>query len=171
MTSMQKAFIAAVATATIGAGSVGIGTAFAAETPAHPRADSLVQAIATKFNLSKDEVQKVFDEQRALGQAEHRAGFESHAADKLAKAVTDGKITQAQADLITAKFKELQTNKPNLQGKTPQEIEKIMKTHMDEIKTWMKDNDIPTNLLPGFGRPMMGGIHKVGARHMGMPNR
>lgn len=163
---MQKAFIAAVATATIGAGSIGIGTAFAAEPTTHPRVESLVQAIATKFNLSKDEVQKVFDEQRALGQAEHKAEFEQHAGDMLAKAITDGKITQAQADLITAKFKELQTNKPDLQGKTPQEIEKIMKSHMDEIKTWMKDNGIPANLLPGFNRPVMGGIHRVQGRHM-----
>jgi hypothetical protein len=171
MTSMQKAFIAAVATATIGIGSLGATTAFAAENTTHPKIDSLVQAIASKFNLSKDDVQKVFDEQRALGQAEHRTEFEQHAREMLVKAVTDGKITQTQADLITTKYKELQANKPDLTGKTPKEVQDIMKAQMDSLKTWAKENNIPTNIFPGFGRPMMGGIHKVGARHMGGPGR
>ena len=51
---------------------------------------------SNKFNLSKDEVQKVVDEQHATMQAER----ETQVKADVAKLVTDGKITQAQADAI-----------------------------------------------------------------------
>jgi len=148
MTNVQKAFITAAATAAIGAGSLGIGTAFAAETGSRPGMDTLVQTIASKFNLNVDEVQKIFDEQRAIGEAERKAEFAEHATEKLAQAVTDGKLTQAQADLITAKHQELQANKPDLTGKTPEEIKAIIKTQMETLKTWATDNGIPNGFFP-----------------------
>ncbi len=166
---MQKAFIAAVATATIGAGTIGIGSAFAAETGTHPKLDNLMQAIATKFNLKTDEVQRVFDEQRALGQAERKTEFEQHAADVLAKAVTDGKLTQTQADALIAKRAEIEANKPDLTGKTPAEIRAALKTQHEAVQAWAKENGIPENFIfrgapfagrgdrPMGGRGMMGG--------------
>jgi len=153
---MQKAFIAAVATATIGASSIGAATAFAATPGTHPQVDNLVKAIATKFNLQTNEVQRVFDEQRALGQATRQAERIQHIKESLAKAVTDGKLTQAQADLVTAKRAELEANKPDPSKNTPEEMKKIMQTHRDELQSWAKENDIPLRFILPARPPMMG---------------
>lgn len=155
MTSVHKAFIAAAATAAIGIGSLGASSAFAAEKPEHPGFNHLVEAIATKFNLDKDEVQKVFDEQRSLGEADRKAAMEKHGAALLAQAVTDGKITQAQADLIIAKRAELKGSKPDFAGKTPEEIRAALKVQGDAVKAWAEANGIPEQFLLPRGPMMM----------------
>lgn len=153
MNNVQKVFMAAAATAALGTGSLGLSTALAAEPNHRPGMDNLVQAIASKFNLNIDDVQQVFDEQRYLGQAERKAEFAEHATEKLAQAVTDGKLTQAQADLITAKLAELQANKPELTGKTPEEMRETMKAQKEELKKWAADNGLPAGFLPAGHGP------------------
>ena len=81
--------------------------------------------------------------------------------------MTDGKITQAQADLITAKHAELKTFMESLKDKTAAERMEAMKTKMDELKQWAEDNDIPLQYLH-LG--MKGPHGKFGPR-MGMPFR
>ncbi len=114
---------------------------------------SLVSAIATKFNLNTTDVQQVFDAQKAQMDAERQAKD----AERLTQAVTDGKLTQAQADLITAKQKELQTNREALKDKTEAERQTAMKTEMDSLKQWMTDNKIPVGYLPVGGPGGHGG--------------
>lgn len=122
-----------------------------------PRADhqsSLVSAIATKFNLNQADVQAVFDAQRAQFQAEHQAQFEAKLNERLAQAVTNGKLTQAQADTIKAKIQSEKTFMETLKDKTPEERRDAMKSHMTELQQWAKDNNIPTQyLMQGFGGP------------------
>ena len=50
---------------------------------------SLVDAMASKFNLDKTQVQAVFDEQKSAMQAEREAEMKT----KIAQLVTDGKLT------------------------------------------------------------------------------
>lgn len=114
---------------------------------------SLVDAIASKFNLDKSEVQSVFDEQRTKMTEER----ETKIKEKVAQLVTDGKITQAQADKINAKRAELQkereANKDTATSKTRSEMKTEMDAKKTELKQWAKDNDISTEYL----RYVMGG--------------
>ncbi len=63
---------------------------------------SLVDKVAEKFNLNKDEVRNGFDENRTERQAEH----EQHYEERLTQAVKDGKLTEDQKSKVLAKHKE-----------------------------------------------------------------
>lgn len=124
---------------------------------------SLVNAIATKFNLSTTDVQAVFDEQRAQMEKEHEQAF----ADRLKQAVADGKITQDQADKITAKKAELESLRSSMEGKTEDEKRAAMKTQMDSLKNWATENNIPADFMM-FGMKMEAGKGHGGAGMMKM---
>jgi len=126
---------------------------------------SLVNAIATKFNLKPADVQQVFNDQRA----QMKVRMDQTFAQRLAQAVTNGTLTQAQADLITAKKVEVDAFVASLKGKTPAEIQAAMKTKMDSLKQWATANNIPNEYLMfgGFGGRGMGGMRGHG---MGRPN-
>ncbi|HEX3099736.1 MAG TPA: hypothetical protein VHQ41_02065 [Patescibacteria group bacterium] len=117
---------------------------------------NLVKAIADKFGLSQTDVQQVFDDQHAAIEAQHQ----QEEAARLSQAVTDGKLTQDQADKITAKRAELESqreaNKTTFQSQTPAERQAAMKAQMDSLKQWATDNNIPAGYLPfggGHGGP------------------
>jgi hypothetical protein len=96
--------------------------------------DSLVDKIASKFNLKKDDVQKVFDEDKTTREAERQKDF----SDRLQKKVDSGDITAAQKTLIENKFKELQTKRD---------------TEQKDLKKWASDNKIDLKYLHiGFRR-------------------
>jgi polyhydroxyalkanoate synthesis regulator phasin len=140
------------AMASIGVASLGsAGLVSAATTPGNddPK-QSLIDSIATKFNLNKDEVKKVFDENHEAREAKH----EQKLADRLAEAVKDGKLTQEQADKLTAKLSEMhesrETNREALKDKTPAERKETMKAERDAFKQWLTVNNIPEE----FGGPM-----------------
>jgi hypothetical protein len=118
--------------------------------------NDLVKAIAQKFNLNVGDVQAVFDEQKT----EMETKFQQEFADRLAKAVSDGKLTQAQADLLTAKCTEIlaqkEAQKTNIEKMTQEErreSQEAMKTQAESLKQWAKDNNIPQEYLMflGFG--------------------
>lgn len=73
-------------------------TATANQTPADP-VHHIVQDIADTFHVDATDVQKVFDSERSQAEA-----------DRLAQAVTDGKLTQTQADIVTKDLADLQAN-------------------------------------------------------------
>jgi uncharacterized protein YwqG len=139
-----------------------------------------VAKIAQKFNLSQNDVQAVFDEyrdeekiERDAKMQETQAQMEQKVKDELTQAVSDGKLTQAQMDLILAKRAELQAEKPAMSqqapgkpstSKTKEEMEAErtarqaeMKSKQDALKQWATDNGISEEYLkfvgnmPGFG--------------------
>ncbi len=126
---------------------------------------SLVDKIASTFNLSKDDVQKVFDEDRASHQAEHQAKFK----EQLDQAVKDGKLTQEQADKILAKQQELESFMNDLRDETEEERKTAMDTKRTELAQWAKDNDIPeeyAHFMHGPGGPgEHGGPHNDQDNH------
>ena len=74
--------------------------------------------------------------------------------DRLAQAVKDGKLTQAQADKITAKMAEMKTFMESQKDKTKEERKTAMEAKRDELKKWAEDNDIPEGYMPmGHGGP------------------
>lgn len=164
---MKRTLMVGGAIATIGIaslGSVGLVSA-ATNTTSNPN-QSLIDSIASKFNLNKDEVKKVFDENHAARKAEH----EQHMKDRLAQAVKDGKLTQDQADKLVAKLNEMQTNREAnreaMKNKTEAERKAAIATERDAFKKWLSDNNIPAE----FGGPMGmgGGRGHHGGMGMGM---
>lgn len=127
---------------------------------------TLVQKIADKFGLNKADVQAVFDQERADRQAEMQAKFEA----QLTQDVTDGKITDAQKQLVLAKRKELesarQAEMQSLEGKTAEERQAAMaakKTARDAERTalqnWATQNNIDVKyVFGGFGKGHRGGF-------------
>jgi len=165
---MKKQLVVAGIVAGIAtAGVMGVGIANAAAdtstTTTNPMS-SLVDAIASKFNLNKTEVQAVFDAQRTQMEANREATVKK----EVAQLVTDGKITQAQADKINAKRAELQkereANKDTVSTKTREEMKTEMDAKRTELEQWAKDNGISTDYLRyvfgggrGHGGPGFGG--------------
>lgn len=108
---------------------------------------SLVQKIADKFNLNKDEVQKVFDEQHA----EHKADMKQKMEDKLAQLVKDGKITKEQKTKLENKLEEMHANREaemvKMKSMSPDERNEAMKAHKEELDAWAKENGIDMSVL------------------------
>jgi hypothetical protein len=149
---IKKSLLLAVAVTTIGL--AGMGAAAKAATTSNTEGTGLVDKIAQKFNLNKDDVQKVFDEDRQSHEAEHQAKME----ERLSQAVTDGKITEEQKTKILAKIKELdaarESEREAMKDKTQEERKTLMEQKRAELEQWAKDNNIPTDYFPmvGFGK-------------------
>lgn len=139
------------------AGAVGLGSLasvgiVSAATSNSGSADSLVDKIATKFNVNKDDVQKLFDEERTARQAEH----EKEVNERLQKLVDAGTITAEQKTAIEAKLKELkadrEANKDDMKNLSDDE----RKAKMDEKKTalevWAKEQGLDLSKLKGVFR-------------------
>jgi hypothetical protein len=130
---------------------------------------NLVNAIATKFNLNPSDVQKVFDEQKAQMELQHKeemvkmeAQQQQKFTDRISQAVKDGKLTQDQADKIFAKKTEIEAKRS--------ENREAMKTQTESLKQWAADNNIPQEYLffGGFG---MGRGHGGPGFHSFSPNQ
>jgi hypothetical protein len=122
---------------------------------------SLVDAVAKKFNLNKSDVQAVFDEQRSQMEADHEADIKK----QVAQLVSDGKLTQQQADKINAKRAELtverDANRTADQNLTDDQRQAKMEERKTALDAWFKENNIDTQyrnlLMGGHGRGGHGG--------------
>lgn len=142
----KQLIVAGIATAVGVTGLAGVGVASAAaDTSSTNPMSSLVEAVATKFNLKEADVQAVFDAQRTQMQAEREAEVEK----KVAQLVTDGKLTQDQADKLNAKRAELQKAREALKDsdKTREEMKTERETKRTELEAWAKENGIDTEYL------------------------
>lgn len=125
---IKKSLVVAGAVASVGLASVtGIGMASAAT---NSSGGNLVDKIAQTFNLNKDDVQKVFDEDKVARQAERTAEM----SERLQDAVDDGKITAAQKTLIESKMKEQQAAR---------------QAEADSLKEWADGQGISMQYLMG----------------------
>jgi len=159
-----------------------VGTVYAGETADKGMMSGLVAAIAQKFNLNQTEVQAVFDQQRGQWQEKRQEKAEQMKnereqkfADYLAKLVSEGKITQTQANAISAKRAELAAkipaqatqDKSDFRNMTADERKAAMEAKKAEtqaereaLKQWASDNSIPEEYVPMVG--LMGGGHGRG---------
>ncbi len=104
--------------------------------------DTLASKIATKFNLNKDDVQKVIDENHAERHAEHQAEMLTRLETRLTQAVKDGKLTEEQKTKILDYVKTQESFFESLKDKSEEERQTAMKAHREEIKKWASDNGI-----------------------------
>ncbi len=139
------------AAALAGTATLGAGVMAATVTTGTNPMNHLANAIASKFNLNPTDVQKVFDEERTQMQAQRQAQGAARVQERLDQAVKDGKLTQAQKDMILAKHVEMQNFMKSLDGKTPVERQAAMKTEMDAVQAWAKTNNIPEEYVMMFG--------------------
>ena len=163
MNKVKKSFIAAAALATVGtAGIVGVSAVNAeANTSSTDPMSSLVDKLASKFNLNKTDIQKVFDESRA----EHEAQHEAEQSARLQKLVDNGTITADQKTKIEAKFKELkasrEANRDSMKDLTEDERKAKMDAERTSLEAWAKENGIDLTKLQGIfmgrGPGMKGG--------------
>lgn len=159
----KKVLLTAAAVSVIGVGS--LATVARAQTDG----DTLVDKISQRFNVDKNEVQKVFDEDHQARHAEREKNYE----EMLNQAVKDGKLTQEQKDKVLAKHneikKEMEQNREEMKNKTQEERQQLHEQRRDEmdkkraeLEQWEKDNGIPSGyLMPkrgeGHGGPGMHG--------------
>lgn len=168
----MKMKVAVTTVAVIGAAALSASAIYAAP---NPGMSDIVVAIAERFNLDQGEVREFFDQQRELRKDEMRAFGEmhgkgegrmvllGHGPESLEKAVAEGRLTQEQADAISAKHAEMKALLEGLKDATPEERKAAMQSHADSLKSWAEENNIPQpNLLfkgeDGFGRM---GKHKI----------
>jgi hypothetical protein len=113
--------------------------------------NGLVSKIASTFNLSKDDVQKAFDQQHQERKTARMQKFQ----DRVNAAVKEGKLSQNIGDQLVAKVKDLVTYRDSLKDKTLKERRDAMKTKVDELVKWAKENNVPRELYhSGMGREM-----------------
>lgn|SRR6185369_943261 len=153
----KKLLIPALALTMAGTVLFATGHAFAQSTDTRV---SLVQQIADKFGLNKDEVQAVFDQAKSDRQAKRQDKFDA----RLDQLVSGGKITEAQKQLILDKFKDIAAdraaNREKLQSMTPDQRKAFLKADRDALATWASDNGIDLkSLFGGFG---WGFVHRKG---------
>lgn len=86
---------------------------------------------------------------------------------RLEQAVKDGKLTQAQADLIKAKHEEYKTAVEALKDKAAAERQAAIKTLDEGLKSWAKANNIPEQFVMPLGRGLGEGM----GRGQGMGKR
>lgn len=132
---------------------------------------SLVAKLATKFGVSEEEVQQVFDEEHK----EREAQMEVKNEERLSRLVTDGKITEDQKTLILAKQKELKergkSDFESIKSMTAEQRRSFMEEKRAELESWADENNIDPQYLmtmhkmKGRGGPGMDGppvfIHKT----------
>ncbi|HCC22075.1 hypothetical protein A2480_03405 [Candidatus Uhrbacteria bacterium RIFOXYC2_FULL_47_19] len=155
--SWHRLLAIAITIVGLGSGIVGVGTALAYQQPHIGNGmNGLVEALAVKFNLNTADVQAVFDEQHAQIQTNR----EVNEAERLSQAVTDGKLTQEQADAVTAKREEIRSFMESLSTLDESARRDALKTKQDELKKWAEDNGISMPFFRGglFGGRMFGGM-------------
>ncbi len=137
-----------MASATLAA--IGIGTALpvmAVNAQSGKPQSNLVEKVAKKFNLKSADVQQVFDENRQERMAQH----EQEQKDQIQSLVTAGKLNQAQADKLTAKFAELkaehEANHQYMDSLTAEEHHAKRQANKAEFDKWANDNGIDLSLI------------------------
>jgi hypothetical protein len=149
---MKRIVVVSLLAVTLSAGMLWGATQVLAKDANEAPYASLVQKIADKFNLNKSDVQAVFDEHYQ----EQRAKMEAKFADRLDQLVNDGKITEAQKQLIIAKHKELEASRQSMfesmKDKTPEERKTAMEAERKALEDWAKQNNIDLKyVMPGHG--------------------
>lgn len=143
-------------------------TVFAQSTTVNDPMTNIVQKIADKFGLKKEDVQAVFDQERA----ERKSQIEEQYVAKLTQAVKDGKLTETQKQLLINKHTELSAQHQQLmltmEGKTFEERKTAIEANRTQrqrerksLEEWATQNGIDVTYL-------MGGFDMHGRKGMGM---
>jgi hypothetical protein len=127
------------------AGITGLGVASAA-TDTASGASNIIDKLSARFNLDKDDVKVVFEEERAEREAEQQQRTQ----DRLDQAVKDGKLTEEQKAKILAKLEELRVKREEWKNVAPEGRSGAKMELHQSLEQWAKDNNIPMHYLMGM---------------------
>lgn len=133
---------------------------------------SLVQKIADRFGLNKDEVQSVVDEFQAEMHAKQMSEYEI----RLDQLVSEGKITAEQKELIIEKkndiVEEWQAKVDELRNMSPAERKAAKEAFQQELAEWAAANNIDLQYLMNGGGKRMGkmGMYKMRSKFSPQPS-
>ena len=108
---------------------------------------AFVAELAQKLGIDQSKVQSAVDDIRKEHQADMQVKFNAN----LDQAVKDGKITEAQKQLIVKKHEELISQRQDFQNLTPEERKTQMQNQKQQLDDWAKQNDIDLKYLFGPG--------------------
>ena len=167
MNSKNKLLLAGVASvAILTGGAAATQRTLAAENTTSTSASpvtSLVEKLASKFNLNKDEVQAVFNEEKATREVEMHTKMKARTEERLTAAVSAGILTQAQKDLITNKLTEVKTKIEENRKITDQGDQRAAMDQLQaDLSKWAADNDIDRQWIRVGGGPGERGRHGHG---------
>ncbi len=125
----------------------------------------LIQVIAQKFGLDKNQVQTFANTYMQDQRKKMQDTMKKREEDRLTLLVQQGKITDTQKQAIlkeidTLKSKYSSTTMKNL---TPDQRKQQFMNIQNELKSWAQSQGINVSLLkPGFGMGMRGGMKGTG---------
>ena len=161
---------------TVGLGTVMTKTALAQDSDEASPMTALVQKVANRFGLNQDEVQAVFDEDRAERRAFRQQDREARQeemwqrmTERLDQAVADGNISEAQKQLILEKHQEMQAEcqarMENGDELTFEQRQALREQHREQMEAWAEENEIDLEyLMGGMGMKNRGGSEGNGRR-------
>lgn len=163
----NKTVMTAAIVTVLSAGLLTGATAFAQDATSENPTSSLVQKISEKFGLKQSDVQAIFDQEKQV----HMEKMQQKNEDRLSKLVKDGKITDAQKQLILAKNKELLANRQahmeTMKSMTADERKAAMQDERKSLTDWAAQNDIDLSYLMPFR--MKSGMRGHAGFGMGAP--
>ncbi len=162
--SKKSKMIAAVAFV-LGSSAFGVGVSQAAATHLgkNQKMSAIIEAIAEEFDLNASDVESVVQEVMQKERQDMEKRHDEELSAELNQAITDGKLTQVQADLIHAKKEELKSFMIDFKDLTSDERQALRKSHIDEITKWMEENDIPKEFILSLGKGHSS--HHFGSKH------
>jgi len=149
MNKTKQALLVAGGVVSIGAAGLGLSATTSALSDTSSSTDpmsSLIDKLVSKFNLKKSDVQAVFDEAREATDKD----MKTERLTALKKALSNGKITQAQYDHIVAAWEKIDALHDK--DKTDANREKIHKK-MEALRKWMEAQNIT---MSDLGLPVRG---------------
>jgi len=153
---MTKKMFLIVAIVSALSGGLVVATNAFAQTNTQNSVPSLVQEIASKFDLNQSDVQAVFAQHRQEMHTKMESNYETY----LANLVKSGKISEEQEQLILNEHKQLmsqmQSTMKNFKSMTPAQRKAQMQAEMQTVKNWAKQNNISLQYLRPFGAGMRG---------------
>lgn len=108
--------------------------------------DGVIDRLVSRFNLNKNDVEKVFEENQAARQAERKTEIE----EKLNQAVSEGKLTNDQKNALIQKMDEMRARRDDLRNLSREERRQKMTEHRTEMQKWASDNGIDFTQLGLF---------------------
>ena len=136
-------------------------TAVSAQDSVYP---PIIERIAEKFNLNKDDVKNVFEEVHNERAADMYANF----VERLDDLVAEGKLTAEQKQALLDKHEEIQKELESLSGLDRKSKTQKVREIQQEFRNWADSQGIDLTQI----RPLGDGFRKggVGMWMMGMHN-
>jgi hypothetical protein len=153
---LRRRFIVpgAIVFAMLGVGILNLQAVYAQSDTTYP---TIVERLAEKFNLNKDEVQEVFLEMRD----EHKANMMARWSEKLDSAIAAGDITESQKEAILDKHEEMEAKLESLKDLSPEDRHTQMQAVHEELRNWAEEQGIK---VPFFMFKVHG-PHDGGVKH------